>query len=163
MVPRVPCRFTCFMIRHHVTPYEQILSVDTTRARPASMAYCHCEERSDVAISQGSNGGWGRDEFYLDEQDGRDEQDFWCYGWRECRVVRQARDERRFLAMTAGRFGLTKRVRVRAGPFGFPHVIASAAWQSRRRSNDGSPARAQPQRDCHVAALLAMTTERPRA
>ena len=25
------------------------------------------------------------------------------------------------------------------GPFGFPHVIASAAWQSRRRSNDGSP------------------------
>ncbi len=48
-----------------------------------------------------------------------------------------------------------------AGSFGFPHVIASAAWQSRRRSNDGSPARAQPQRDCHVAALLAMTTERP--
>ena len=47
----------------------------------------------------------------------------------------------------------------KAGPFGFPHVIASAAWQSRRRSNDGSPARAQPQRDCHVAALLAMTTE----
>ena len=46
-----------------------------------------------------------------------------------------------------------------AGPFGFPHVIASAAWQSRRRSNDGSPARAQPQRDCHFAALLAMTTE----
>ena len=45
------------------------------------------------------------------------------------------------------------------GPFGFPHVIASAAWQSRRRSNNGSPARAQPQRDCHVAALLAMTTE----
>ena len=37
-----------------------------------------------------------------------------------------------------------------AGPFGFPHVIASAAWQARRRSNDGSPARAKPQRDCHV-------------
>ena len=37
-----------------------------------------------------------------------------------------------------------------AGPFGFPHVIASAAWQARRRSNDGSPAHAKPQRDCHV-------------
>ena len=52
-----------------------------------------------------------------------------------------------------------------AGSFGFPHVIATPylirGWQSRRRSNDGSPARAQPQRDCHVAALLAMTTERP--
>ncbi len=53
---------------------------------------------------------------------------------------------------------ITMRTQV-PGPFGFPHVIASAAWQSRRRSNDGSPARAQPQRDCHVAALLAMTTE----
>ena len=42
---------------------------------------------------------------------------------------------------------------------GLSVVIASAAWQSRRRSNDGSPARVQPQRDCHVAALLAMTTE----
>ena len=36
-------------------------------------------------------------------------------------------------------------------------VIASVARQSRRRSNDGSLACAQPQRDCHVAALLAMT------
>ena len=30
-------------------------------------------------------------------------------------------------------------------------------WQSRRRSNNGAPACVQPQRDCHVAVLLAMT------
>ena len=48
-------------------------------------------------------------------------------------------------------------------------VIASAARQSRcrsngrrsngRRSNDGSPTCTQPQRDCHVAMLLAMTSD----
>ena len=48
------------------------------------------------------------------------------------------------------------------GSFGFPgFVIASAAWQSRRRSNGDLPTCVQPQRDCHVATLLAMTTERP--
>ena len=36
-------------------------------------------------------------------------------------------------------------------------VIASGEWQSRRRSNGGLPTWVQPQRDCHVAALLAMT------
>ena len=30
-------------------------------------------------------------------------------------------------------------------------------WQSRRRSNGGLPTCIQPQQDCHVAALLAMT------
>ena len=34
-------------------------------------------------------------------------------------------------------------------------VIASVAWQSRRRSNGGSPTRVLPHRDCH--ATLAMT------
>ncbi len=43
-------------------------------------------------------------------------------------------------------------------------VIASVAWQSRRRSNGGSPTCVQLHRDCHVPrrtrderALLAMT------
>ena len=36
-------------------------------------------------------------------------------------------------------------------------VLASAAWQSRLRRNDGSPTCVQPHRDCHVATLLAMT------
>ena len=39
-------------------------------------------------------------------------------------------------------------------------VIASVAWQSRRRSNGGSPTCVQPHGDCHVAMLLAMTDQR---
>ena len=47
--------------------------------------------------------------------------------------------------------------KIRMSLTGTDFVIASVAWQSRRRSNGGSPTCVQPHRDCHVATLLAMT------
>ena len=47
--------------------------------------------------------------------------------------------------------------KIRMSLTGADFVIASVAWQSRRRSNGGSPTCVQPHRDCHVATLLAMT------